>query len=232
MTGAVQLALRVGLRDGPSFSNFIPGPNEEVLRAVRKLVANEGERVAYLWGGRGTGKTHVLEASCREASSRYAEVAYLPLGRKAELMTDACEGLDRLSLICIDDADTVAGDRIWEEAVFYLYERTERSGTRLLFAARHVPRNAGFRLPDLASRLGRGLTLRLRSLDDQAKSVALQCRARNRGFAIPDEVLSFLLRRYPRDTHSLFEFLERIDALTLSEKRVVTIPFVKRLLDD
>lgn len=230
MTGAVQLALRVGLRDGPSFTNFVSGPNEEVVRAVRKLVANEGEQVAYLWGARGTGKTHVLEASCREVSSRHGEVAYLPLGRKAELKTDACEGLDQLSLVCIDDADAVAGDRRWEEAVFYLYERAERSGTRLLFAARRVPRNAGFRLPDLISRLGRGLTLRLRPLDDEAKSLALQCRARNRGFALPDDVISFLLRRYPRDTHSLFELLDRVDDLTLSEKRVVTIPFVKRLL--
>jgi hypothetical protein len=30
----------------------------------------------------------------------------------------------------------------------------------------------------------------------------------------------------------LFELLERVDDLTLSEKRVVTIPFVKRLLAD
>jgi DnaA family protein len=85
-------------------------------------------------------------------------------------------------------------------------------------------------LPDLTSRLGRGLTLRLRPLDDKAKSLALQCRARNRGFALPDDVISFLLRRYPRDTHSLFELLERVDDLTLTEKRVVTIPLVKRLL--
>lgn len=230
MTDATQLALRVGLRDGPSFGNFIPGPNEEVVRAVRRLVANEGERVAYLWGARGTGKTHVLAASCRQASSRQGEVAYLPLSKKSELMTDACEGLERLTLVCIDDADAVAGDRLWEEAVFYLYERTEHSGTRLLFAARSTPRSAGFVLPDLTSRLGRGLMLRLRPLDDAAKSLALQCRARNRGFALPDEVISFLLRRYPRDTHSLFELLERVDNLTLSEKRVVTIPFVKRLL--
>lgn len=230
MTKAIQLALRVGLRDGPSFSNFVAGPNEEVVRAVRKLVAGEGERVAYLWGARGTGKTHVLEAVCREASNRQVEVAYLPLGRKAELMPDACEGLDRLGLVCIDDADTVAGDRLWEEAVFYLYERAERSGTRLLFAARRIPRNAGFTLPDLTSRLGRGLTLRLRALDDEAKSLALQRRARNRGFALPDEVVAFLLRHYPRDTHSLFELLDRVDDLTLSEKRVVTIPFVKRLI--
>lgn len=230
MTGSVQLALRVGLRDGPSFSNFVSGPNEEVVRAVRELVANEGEQVAYLWGGRGTGKTHVLEASCREVSNRYGEVAYLPLGRKAELTTDACEGLERLSLVCVDDADAVAGDGIWEEAVFYLYERAERSGTRLLFAARSAPRSAGFRLPDLTSRLGRGLMLRLRPLDDEAKSLALRCRARNRGFALPDDVVSFLLRHYRRDTHSLFELLDRVDDLTLSEKRVVTIPFVKRLL--
>lgn len=229
-TDGIQLALRVGLRDGPSFGNFVPGPNEEVVRAVRRLVAHEGERVAYLWGARGTGKTHVLEASCREASSRQGEVAYLPLSRKTELMPDAFEGLDQLGLVCIDDVDAIAGDRKWEEAAFYLYERSEHSGTRLLFAAHNVPRSAGFSLPDLTSRLGRGLTLRLRPLDDEAKSLALQCRARNRGFALPDDVISFLLRRYPRDTHSLFELLDRVDDLTLTEKRVVTIPFVKRLL--
>ena len=198
---------------------------------IRRLVAGAGDRVAYLWGARGTGKTHLLEASCRELSKRGGRATLLPLAQQAEMTTDACDGLEALGLVCVDDVHLIAGDRAWEEAILYLYERAEQSGTRLLFATRPIPGAAGFSLPDLMSRLAQGLALRLQPLNDEMRRLVLQGRARNRGFEISDEVVAFLLHRYPRDMHTLFTLLDRVDQLTLSEKRPVTIPLMKRLLD-
>ena len=63
-----QLPLGVRLNDNARFSNFLAGPNEEVLRAVQAMSAGEGEDLLlYCSGAAGTGKSHLLQAACAAA---------------------------------------------------------------------------------------------------------------------------------------------------------------------
>ncbi|MEK6550068.1 MAG: AAA family ATPase, partial [Pseudomonadota bacterium] len=65
---SAQLALNLRLRDGSSFGNFLPGRNREALAQAQALLepaAASGFRSLYLYGDRGSGKTHLLEAVCR-----------------------------------------------------------------------------------------------------------------------------------------------------------------------
>jgi len=234
---AVQLPLGLGLRDGPSLANFEPGPNGDAVRAVCEAArgtgaAPRGARFpVFVWGGAGTGKTHLLEAACREASVVGRGAAYVPLAAAGDLDPALLAGLEALDLVCVDDAGAVAGRREWEEALLHLYNRCERAGAGLLLAAAAAPSACGIGLADLASRLAAGLVYRLRALDDEGRRRALQARARGRGFALPDDVAGYLLRRHSRDLHALFALLERIDRSTLEAKRKVTVPFVRALLE-
>ena len=45
---------------------------------------------------------------------------------------------------------------------------------------------------------------------------------------MPEEVVQYILGRYPRDMRSLFDLLDRIDRASLVQQRVV-IPFFPRL---
>jgi DnaA family protein len=61
-----QLVLDIGRAPEPEFANYIAGPNAEALARVRALAAGElGEAVVYLWGERGSGRTHLLRAAQR-----------------------------------------------------------------------------------------------------------------------------------------------------------------------
>jgi DnaA-homolog protein len=86
-------------------------------------------------------------------------------------------------------------------------------------------------LPDLASRLTWGMTFQLHALNDMQKIAALQLRARSRGIELPDEVAQYLIKQVPRDMHTLFAVLERLDEVSLQQQRRLTIPFVKEWLD-
>lgn len=49
-----------------SFANFVAGPNGEALARVCELAAgNARERIVYLWGAPGCGRTHLLRAAAR-----------------------------------------------------------------------------------------------------------------------------------------------------------------------
>ena len=56
-------------------------------------------------------------------------------------------------------------------------------------------------------------------------------RAAYRGFDLPDEVGSYLFRRYPRDLEYLMHVLEALDVASLAAQRRLTVPFIKKVLD-
>lgn len=225
-----QLPLGVALRRRCSFSNFIAGANASAIALLRDLLCT-AQGVVYLWGGAGTGKSHLLEACCNDASVRHQRVAYIPLGDHA-LEPSVLHGLSDVDLICIDDVDQVAGQRAWEEALFHLYNQAEVAPAPMVLSARVAPRTAAWTLPDLASRLTAGVIWRLRALDEDARREALQLHARERGFDLSDEVVTYVMKRRRRDMTSLLEFLDRLDQSSLAAQRRVTVPFVKSLLEE
>lgn len=59
-----QLPLEISPPAAPSLDNFVAGANAEALAAVRELAAGRSpEAVVYLWGERGSGRTHLLRAA-------------------------------------------------------------------------------------------------------------------------------------------------------------------------
>lgn len=61
MTG--QLILELAPPAPPTFENFAVGANGAALAAVRAAAAGAGERVVYLWGDPGSGRSHLLAAA-------------------------------------------------------------------------------------------------------------------------------------------------------------------------
>ena len=114
---------------------------------------------------------------------------------------------------------------------FNLFNNMREKQHTLIVASQLNAKAVGLKLPDLESRLSWGITCHLNLLDDRMQGQALQRRARSRSFDIPDDVLDYIVKRVPRDTHSLFKLLDRMDDATLSAKKKLTIPFVKALLD-
>ena len=74
------------------------------------------------------------------------------------------------------------------------------------------------------------MVYQLKPLDDAQRMQALRLRAQQRGFEMPYETASYLLRRLPRDLSALMSLLERLDTASLAAQRKLTVPFVKSVL--
>lgn len=220
-----QLPLGIRLRDAATFENFLAAGNEPVLAALQ----HSSEVSLYLWGAAGTGKTHLLQAVCHQATAQGRRAAYLPLAEPG-LHPAMLEGMEQFDLLCLDDVDAVAGDPDWEAALFHAYNRLTAAGHQLRLTASVSPAALAVQLPDLHSRLGWGPVFQLQSLNDVAKRQALQQRAGARGVTLEDEVAEYLMKRCPRDMVSLFQLLEELDEASLAAQRRLTIPFVREYL--
>ncbi|HEX6691787.1 MAG TPA: DnaA/Hda family protein [Burkholderiales bacterium] len=61
-----QLPLEISPPAAPSLDNFVAGANAEALAAVRALAeGRRPEAIVYLWGERGSGRSHLLRAATR-----------------------------------------------------------------------------------------------------------------------------------------------------------------------
>ena len=61
---------------------------------------------------------------------------------------------------------------------------------------------------------------------------ALRREADRRGIFLADEVIDYVLRRAARDLGSLMRLLDRIDRFALVQQRAVTLPLLRRMLQE
>lgn len=226
---AQQLPLGFGLRDDATFNNYIPEGNVQVFNSIIATVQAKGEDFIYIWGAEGSGRSHLLQASCHAAPEFGQTAFYLPLAQ-GNLGSDLFNGLENIALICIDDIDQIAGSKLLEEQLFHLFNRVRAKGNRLIIAADVPPTQLKIELADLKSRLSWGTVYQLEPLDDEQKLKLLCMRAFARGLELDDSVAKFLLRRCSRKMTQLFSLLDQLDQASLSKQRRLTIPFVKDVL--
>jgi DnaA family protein len=227
-----QLPLNFPWREGVSFADFLPGKNQGLIHSLQASISSKPtrEQFIYIWGNMGLGKSHLLQAVCQGAADANLPAAYLPLVELAQYGPAMLEGMEGLAVVCVDDLQAIAGETLWEEALFHFYNRLRDAGTVLVAAANASPQGLAIQLPDLRTRLGWGPVFQLQELTEAEKIRAMQQRAQQRGFDLPKEVAEYLLRRHTRDMTSLFALLDRLDEASMAQHRKLTIPFVRGLI--
>lgn len=225
-----QLALAIQLKDEATLADFNWSNNTLLQKQLQRMLAQKEERMLFIWGPEGSGKSHVLQACCQAAHTNESAI-YLPLKLLKEWGPQTLDGLEDQNTVCIDDIDAIAQDPAWEEALFHLYNRIKDKEEGLLIVSGNLPpATLPLRLPDLQSRLGWGLVIQLNELSDEGKIQTLKAYALKRGFELPETVAQFLLNRCSRNMHDLQELLNRLDDASLAAQRKITIPFVKAIL--
>ena len=73
-----QLAFELTTPPEPSFDNFVAGANAEAVASARALAEGTlAERIVYLWGEPGSGRTHLLRAAANAGALVYDDVERL-----------------------------------------------------------------------------------------------------------------------------------------------------------
>jgi DnaA family protein len=225
-----QLTLALDTAPSTSFDSFhVDGDNVTTRDALKAFVDGELEdSQVFIWGAEGSGKTHLLTAACEAYNQQGYRIAYLP----GEIINNSgsLDGLENLDLLCIDDLQRL--DHAAEVDLFHLINRCRAAGAKLILAADRSVDELGFHLADLQTRLSWELVFHLTPLGDSALRDAFRKEIELRALQASDEVLAYVLKRFPRRMNILKEVVNTLDEVSLSEQRRITVPFIKQVFDD
>ena len=198
----------------PTLENFVIGRNAEAVEALGRLAAGAaGERIVYLWGEPGCGRSHLLQA-----------LAAVPGARPWR----ADEAPDAGGLTLVDDVEQL--DEAAQISLFNRLNAVRARADAACVAAGSLP---PARLPlreDLRTRLAWGLVYRLQPLADDEKAEALREHAAARGLAVGGDVIGYLLTHLPRDMRTLTAALDALDGFALAHKRALTVALARQWL--
>ena len=192
-----QLALPFAHAPQFAGADFLAAPsNAEALAWLRQPETWPQGRLA-LWGGEGSGKTHLLHVW---AGRRGGALLHGPALAAAGFAPP-----DRP--LAVDDADAAA-----------------EAGHPVLLAARDAPGRWQVALPDLASRLRAMLAVEIRPAEESLLRALLDRLLAERQLAVSESVQEWLLARLPRTPAAMREAAARLDRAALVAAVGVTRP--------
>ena len=210
-----------------TFETFYLSSNKAVIDSIK----DDKNKLIWIAGLQGTGKTHILQATVNYMDDGDNRLLYLPMEESKDFTPDILDNLNQFDLVAIDDIENVIGDFSWEEQLLILYEELIHTKCRILISSSDTPQGLRFKLPDLASRFSLGLVDRLKPMNEEQIIKAISLHATVRGFNLPEEVAKYLISRVPRDVSVLVDIIKLLDYESLSKQRKLTVPFIKTVLD-
>ena len=174
-----------------------------------------------LFGPKGCGKTHL---------SRIWQKRFGAHLLSAEELTEAflSDSFSKTPALILENIETLPN----ESLLFHLLNMAKESQTKLLLTGNRFPDEEVFRLPDLLSRL-RSYPFALIHPPDDALIVALLVKQfRDLQISVPHELMPYVLKRIHRSFEAVQTFVQRMDQLSLSQKRPLTIALARQALDD
>jgi len=224
----LQLPLEICLDDSARLDNYFIEGNKQLFAKLQSLKLSKQDFI-YIWGNKDSGKSHLAQAICHDFAANELVAVYLPLDNP-QLQPLILEGLEYADLVCLDSLEAIAGNSLWENAIFNLFNVLKANEKQLLVFSRLSCNQLVIELADLKSRFSSMETYKLNELNDEQRISYIKDIGKTRGLDISIDVSKFLLSRTVRETSNLNSIIKLLDKESLIQKRKITIPFIKQVL--
>lgn len=167
-----------------------------------------------LYGPRECGKSHLGHIWAEKAGAQTLSAA--------NLTVTAHEGN-----LLVEDIEALRDER----ALFHLFNDAKEKKNWLLLTSSAAPQQLPFTLPDLTSRLLALPSAAIAGADDEVLAGAMRKQFADRQIKVDDDVIAYILPRIERSLARVKEVVEKLDSGALEQRKAVTIPLVKKVLE-
>ena len=206
---------------------FISGANKLVVKALKNW-KNWSEKRLILLGESGSGKSHLVDFWAKESNGRKIAIFDLCGYDVIELSENKALVIENIDEI--KACSPVMRGKI-EEKLFHLINAAVQASCYLMITTSSPVSSWNIQLPDLLSRLMSMTIVELLPPDDQLLMAVLLKQFDDRQLTVSPEFILFVSKRINRTYGSIYKFVDEIDQLALKQKREITIPIARKILD-
>ena len=181
---------------------------------------NWEKNIINICGERYCGKTHLAEIFLKKNK-----------GKLINLKKDNIDNLNELRLfenIVIDNFDR----DIDKNYIFALFNFVDQNNKYLLINSENPINEINFDLSDLNSRAKNCLIAKIDKPDDELIKVLLSKSFSDRQIIINNKLIDFIAKRIARSYGKIFEFIYKIDEMSLKKKKSIDLNIIKNVLGD
>jgi chromosomal replication initiation ATPase DnaA len=220
---SAQIPLTFDHRPALGGDDFLVAPcNADPVAWIDKWPDWQGPALAVA-GPSGCGKTHLVSVFAARSGARIVGPDALAGGEPPETAG---------APLAIDDAEAAMGDAAAERALFHLFNRAVTDPGQLLITGTRPPARWAVGLADLRSRLAALPVAEIKTPDDTLLAALLVKLFADRQINVSTEVVHYLAGRMERSFAATHALVAEIDRLALAERRAVTIPLVRPLVEE
>ena len=119
----MQLPLPIHQIDDETLENFYSENSLLLLDSLHQNFIDVQQPFFYIWGGRSSGKSHLLKAVSNHYLLNNLSSSYIPLEKSHYFSPSVLDNADQLDVICLDNLQVIAGNEEWELAIFDLFNQ-------------------------------------------------------------------------------------------------------------
>lgn len=186
--------------------------NVDAYNAVTNQKLWPNNRLLILGEAR-SGKTHIARIWSKKVAAQVFNEQF------EQLYNDAHH-----SAVLAEDIDLLAS----EDELFHLINYCSQEGIALLMTARSMPSSA---LRDLKSRLNATHKILIKAPDDELLKILLYKYFSTNQIKVDLEVFEYISTRIERSFEAIEELAKLLNLMSLEQKRAITIPFVRDVLE-
>lgn len=206
-----QLAFALPHAESLSRDNFLAGPANEAGLTLIDSWPEWPNRIMWLAGPEGSGKSHLAAIWAEEAGARSTTASALTAA--------AVPGALATGALVVEDLRSHAFD---ERALFHLMNLAREDGAYVLLTGREAPAALDVDLHDLRSRLRAVPVVSLQPPDDRLFRALIVKFCADRQMTVDESVVGYLATRLERSSAAARRAVEHLDSEALRLGRPVT----------
>lgn len=229
-----------------SFESFVSGEcNDLAILAARQVSATPGERYnpLFIYGGTGTGKTHLLEAVYSEFRRIHPlkNVMYLTSEAFTNYFTSALSSrtvpsfrqrFRNVDVLLIDNIEFLDNKRATQEEFLHTIVQLIDHGGQVVISSDRHPRMLTKHREELTTRFLSGLVCRIEAPDDETRRKLVRSLSIGMKAVFSDDALEYIVRRCRRSIRELQGALNQLEGQFALNGRRITLVVAREVLGD
>jgi len=225
-----------------TFDNFIVGNCNRLAYAAALEIAESPGRTYnpfFIYGSTGQGKTHLLHAIGRKATSNGLQATYISADRftnefvlavKQKRVEEFRNQFKSIHILLFDDIHFIANKKQTQQCFFHVFNELYNNNCQIAITSDYPPQDMTLLSNNLKSRLECGLITAIEPPDVETRLSILRAKAKETPASISEEVLQLLTERIEGNVRQLEGALIYLTAQAKLTGEELTPQTINRLL--